>query len=50
MVAKKMGVDGFFYNSSLEFHSNGILKRIHYQGDEGPTKARYVKIWLTNWV
>ena len=42
MVAKKTGADGFFHNASLEFKKNGNLKRICYQGNEGPTKVKQI--------
>ena len=42
-VAKKLGVDGFYANSSLEFDNNGVLQRIKYYPDEGERKLRQLR-------
>lgn len=38
-VAKKLNVDGFYANSSLEFDDKGILKKINYQENQGQIKV-----------
>ncbi|MDP2860318.1 MAG: HAD family phosphatase [bacterium] len=42
-VVKKLGADGFFANSRLEFDEEGVLKRFHYRGNQAKVKARQLK-------
>ncbi|MCX6764179.1 MAG: HAD family phosphatase [Candidatus Nealsonbacteria bacterium] len=39
-IAKKLGVDGFYANSSLEFDKNGILEKIYYRDNQGEIKIK----------
>ena len=43
MTAKRLGVDGFYYNSALVFDENGQLEKIAYGGDESLKKLEQVK-------
>jgi HAD superfamily phosphoserine phosphatase-like hydrolase len=42
-VAKEVGADGFFANSSLDFDENGILRKIHYRDNQGEVKVEQLK-------
>jgi phosphoserine phosphatase len=42
-VAKKLGVDGFYANSSLDFDKKGIIKKIHYRDNQGEIKVEQLK-------
>ena len=42
-VAKKIGVDGFYANSSLEFDNNGLLSKIHYRDNQGGVKVEQLR-------
>ena len=42
-VAKKVGADGFYANSSLEFDDKGIIKKIIYRENEGKVKLEQLK-------
>ncbi len=42
-VAKKVGADGFYANSSLEFDKEGILKKIIYRENEGEVKVEHLQ-------
>ena len=42
-VAKKLEVDGFYANSSLEFGEDGILKKIYYRDNQGEIKVKQLK-------
>jgi HAD superfamily phosphoserine phosphatase-like hydrolase len=43
MIASRIGVDGFYFNSALKFGFFGDLKAIRYGGNEGLAKARQIK-------
>ncbi len=38
-MAKKLEVDGFYANSSLEFTENGFLEKIYYRDNQGEVKV-----------
>jgi len=38
-IAKKLNVDGFRANSSLEFDNSGVLQRINYRENQGEVKV-----------
>lgn len=42
-IARKLGVDGFYANSSLEFDSKGILQRINYRNNQGEIKVKQLQ-------
>lgn len=42
-IAKKLKVDGFYANSSLEFDEKGILKKIYYRDNQGDVKVEQLK-------
>jgi phosphoserine phosphatase len=42
-IAKKLGVDGWYANSSLKFDKNGILEKIYYKDNQGETKVKQLK-------
>jgi len=42
-VAKKLGVDGFYANSTLDFDKNGLLTKIHYKDNQGEVKVEQLK-------
>jgi phosphoserine phosphatase len=42
-VADRIGADGFFAHSSLEFDDKGVLLKISYSGDQNPWKAAKVR-------
>jgi len=42
-VAEKIGADGFYANSSLEFDDKGIVKKIIYQENEGGVKVEHLQ-------
>ncbi len=37
-IAKKLNVDGFYANSTLEFNNKGILQKINYRDNQGEIK------------
>ncbi|MCH7604513.1 HAD family phosphatase, partial [Patescibacteria group bacterium] len=39
-IARKLEVDGFYANSTLEFDSKGVLERLNYRGNQGEVKAK----------
>jgi len=42
-VAKKLGVSGFYANSSLAFNQQGGLEKIHYRNNQGEVKVEQLK-------
>lgn len=42
-VAKKLKVNGFYANSTLEFDRNGVLQKIHYRDNQGEVKVEQLK-------
>lgn len=42
-VARKLGVDGFYANSTLEFDSQGVLQKINYRDSQGEIKAKQLQ-------
>jgi phosphoserine phosphatase len=42
-IARKLGVDGFYANSSLEFDDKGILQGIHYRENQKGVKAEQLQ-------
>jgi HAD superfamily phosphoserine phosphatase-like hydrolase len=38
-IAKKLEVDGFYANSSLEFAKDGVLEKIYYRDNQGEVKV-----------
>ena len=42
-VAKKLNVDGFYANSSLEFDSQGIVQKINYRSKQGKVKVEQLQ-------
>ena len=42
-ITRKLGVDGFYANSSLEFDKEGILQRIHYRENQKGVKAEQLQ-------
>jgi HAD superfamily PSPase-like hydrolase len=42
-IAKKIGVDGFYANSSLEFDEKGVLKKINYRENQGEVKVEQLQ-------
>ena len=42
-VARKVGADGFFAHTSLEFDEQGVLAKINYRGDQNPWKAEVIR-------
>ena len=42
-IAKKLGVDGFYANSSLEFDNKGILQRIIYRNNQAMVKVEHLR-------
>ena len=42
-IAKKLKVDGYYANSTLEFNKKGVLKKIHYRYDQGKVKVKQLK-------
>ncbi len=43
-VASKLGVDGFYANSTLEFDNKGALQKINYRDNQGEVKVEQLKI------
>ncbi len=43
IVAQKVGADGFFGHASFDFDNSGVLAKINYGREQGPTKARQIK-------
>jgi len=43
-VARKLGVDGFYANSTLEFDNQGALQKINYRDNQGEVKVEQLKI------
>jgi HAD superfamily phosphoserine phosphatase-like hydrolase len=42
-IARKLGVDGFYANSSLEFDKKGMLQRIYYRENQKGVKAEQLQ-------
>jgi len=42
-VAKKLGVDGFYANSTLDFDDKGILLKINYRDNQGEIKVEQLR-------
>ncbi len=42
-IAKKLGVDGFCANSTLEFDEKGILQKINYRNNQGEIKVEQLR-------
>ncbi len=42
-IAQKLGADGFYANSSLEFDEKGALQKIHYREMQGELKVEQLK-------
>ncbi len=42
-IAKKLKVDGFYANSSLEFDKEGVLSKIHYRDNQGEIKVEQLR-------
>ncbi len=42
-IAKKLGVDGFYANSTLEFDNKGILQKINYHSNQGEMKVEQLR-------
>lgn len=42
-IARKIGVDGFYANSSLEFNQKGILQGIHYRENQKGVKTEQLQ-------
>lgn len=43
-VAEKLGVDGFYANSTLEFDNKGVLQKINYRDNQGEVKVEQLKV------
>jgi len=43
LVAERIGADGFYANSSLEFDKEGNLKKIIYRENEGELKVEHLR-------
>ena len=42
-IARKLGVDGFYANSTLEFDNKGVLQKINYQDNQKEVKVEQLK-------
>ena len=42
-IAKKLGVNGFYANSTLEFDNEGILQKINYRNNQGEIKVEQLR-------
>lgn len=42
-VARKLGVDGFYANSTLEFNNKGVLQKINYRDNQKEVKVEQLK-------
>ena len=42
-IAKKLKVDGYYANSSLEFNDENILNKIHYRNNQGEIKVEQLR-------
>ncbi len=42
-VTRKLGVDGFYANSTLEFDNKGVLQKINYRNNQGEVKVEQLK-------
>jgi len=42
-IAKKLGVNGFYANSTLEFDNEGFLRKINYRDNQGEVKVEQLK-------
>lgn len=42
-IAKKLKVDGFYANSTLDFDNKGILKKINYRNNQGSVKLEQLE-------
>lgn len=42
-VVRKLGADGFYANSSLEFNNKGILQKIHYRENQAEVKLEQLQ-------
>ena len=42
-IAKKLGVNGFYANSTLEFGSGGVLEKIHYRDNQNGVKVKQLE-------
>ena len=42
-VAKKLGADGFYANSSLDFDKKGTIEKIHYRDNQGEVKVEQLR-------
>lgn len=47
-VTKKLNVDGFYANSSLEFDSEGVLQKINYRESQGEIKVEQLRNLVNN--
>lgn len=43
-VARKLGIDGFYANSTLEFDNKGVLQKINYQDNQKEVKVEQLKM------
>ncbi|MBM3209132.1 HAD-IB family phosphatase [Candidatus Shapirobacteria bacterium] len=42
-IAKRLGADGYFANSSFDFDKSGVLEKIHYRDNQGEVKVEQLK-------
>ena len=42
-ISRKLGVDGFYANSTLEFDNKGVLQKINYQDNQKEVKVEQLK-------
>ena len=47
-IAKKLEVDGFYANSSLEFNKNDVLEKIYYRDNQGEVKVEQLNELIKN--